>query len=66
MPDNQVSLEQDHKMVLAEQHLDQLEDMAVEVAPKVEMDGSAPQDHMKVRVDISVSQLVLEVSLVGS
>ena len=53
-------------MALAMQHLDQLEDMAVVVAPKVEMDGSAPQDCMKVQVDILVAQLVLEVALVGS
>ena len=42
MPDNHVGLEQDPKMALAVQHLDQLKNMVVEVAPKVEMDGSPP------------------------
>ena len=53
-------------MALAVQRFDQSEDMVVEVAPKVEMDESAPQDRMKVWVDIPAAQLVLEVALVGS
>ena len=64
-PDNQVDLGQDHNMALTVQHLDQLENMVVVVAQKVEMDGFAPPDHMKFQVDIPVAQLVLEVALVG-
>ena len=65
MPDNQVDLWQDHKMVLAVQFFEQSENMADVVAPKVEMHGFSPQDLMKVRVDIPVARLVLEVALVG-
>ena len=36
--------------------------MVVDVAPKVEMDESTPQDRMKVQVDIPAAQLVLEVA----
>ena len=53
-------------MVLDVQHLDQSGDIVVEVALKVEMDESAPQDRMKVLVDILVSQTVLQVVVVGS
>ena len=42
-------------MALVVKHLDQSENMATVVAPKVEMDGFPPQDHMKVRVDIPVN-----------
>ena len=57
VPDDQVYLEQDHKMALVAQHLDRLEDMAIAVAQKValEMDKSTPQNHMKALVDISVA-----------
>ena len=51
-------------MALAVQHLGQLESMVVAVARKVslKMDKSTPQDHIKVLVDISVAQQVLEVA----
>ena len=65
VPDNQVGLEQDHKMALAVQQFDQLENEAAKVTPKVETDGFAPQDRMKVHVDTPVSLSVLDVSLVG-
>ena len=52
-------------MALVVQHFDQLENEVVEVAPTVEKDGFAPQDHTLVQVDTLVALSVLEVSLIG-
>ena len=52
-------------MALAVQHSDQLENEVAEVAPTVEKDGFAPQDHTTFRVDTPVGLWVLEVVLVG-
>ena len=52
-------------MVLVVQHFDQLEDEVVEVAPTVEKDGFAPQDHTTVQVDTPITLWVLEVVPAG-
>ena len=52
-------------MALAVQHFDQLENEVDEVAPEVEKDGFALQDHMVVQVDTLITLPFLEVALVG-